>query len=121
LHWYNAFFKFSDAAKGQFRQFNDSIFFVDAQCLCVHRNSTTQQQTHTHKILIILNSREIPKSFDNAMEDIKENRTVTLDKALNKKPSFDWKEAHDMQQKLVINYVLENEKLKDEIKLLKTK
>jgi hypothetical protein len=63
--------------------------------------------------------REIPKSFDSAMEDIKKDRTVTLEKALNKKPPFDWKEAYDLQQKLVINYVLENEKLKDEIKLLK--
>ena len=62
--------------------------------------------------------REIPKSFDSAMEDIKENRTVTLEKALNKKPPFDWKAAHDMQQKLVVHYVLENEKLKDRIKEL---
>ena len=30
--------------------------------------------------------------------------------------SIDWKEAHDMQQKLVVHYVLENEKLKDKIK-----
>lgn len=32
--------------------------------------------------------------------------------------SIDWKEAHDMQQKLVVHYVLENEKLKDRIKEL---
>jgi len=31
---------------------------------------------------------------------------------------INWKEAHDMQQKLVIYYVLENEKLKDRIKEL---
>ena len=31
---------------------------------------------------------------------------------------INWKEAHDMQQKLVISYVLENEKLKDRIKEL---
>jgi len=65
--------------------------------------------------------REIPKSFDSAMKDIVEGKIVPLVEALNKKPPIDWKEAHDMQQKLVINYVLENEKLKDEIKLLKTK
>jgi hypothetical protein len=54
-----------------------------------------------------------------AMKDIVKSKTVPLDKALNEKPSIDWKEAHDMQQKLVVHYVLENEKLKDEIKLLK--
>ena len=32
--------------------------------------------------------------------------------------TIDWKEAHDMQQKLVISYVLENEKLKARIKEL---
>jgi cell division protein FtsB len=32
--------------------------------------------------------------------------------------SIDWKEAHDMQQKLVVHYVSENEKLKDRIKEL---
>ena len=32
--------------------------------------------------------------------------------------TIDWKEAHDMQQKLVVHYVLENEKLKDRIKEL---
>jgi len=32
-----------------------------------------------------------------------------------------WKEAHDLQQKLVINYTLENEKLKEKIKLLELK
>jgi hypothetical protein len=42
-----------------------------------------------------------------------------MKEVLNEKPSIDWKEAHDMQQKLVVHYVLENEKLKDEIKLLK--
>jgi len=31
---------------------------------------------------------------------------------------INWKQAHDMQQKLVISYVLENEKLKDRIKEL---
>jgi hypothetical protein len=31
---------------------------------------------------------------------------------------INWKEAHDMQQKLVVGYVLENEKLKDRIKKL---
>jgi hypothetical protein len=35
--------------------------------------------------------------------------------------SNNWKEAHDMQQKLVISYVLENEKLKDKIKELELK
>jgi hypothetical protein len=60
--------------------------------------------------------REIPKSFVGAIKDIAEGRTVTLDKALNEKPPINWKEAHDMQQKLVISYVLENEKLKDRIK-----
>ena len=29
---------------------------------------------------------------------------------------INWKEAHDMQQKLVISYVLENEKLREAIK-----
>ena len=32
--------------------------------------------------------------------------------------SINWKEAHDLQQKLVISYTLENEKLKDRIKKL---
>ena len=32
--------------------------------------------------------------------------------------TIDWKEMHDMQQKLVVYYVLENEKLKDKIKEL---
>jgi hypothetical protein len=32
--------------------------------------------------------------------------------------TINWKEAHDLQQKLVISYVLENEKLKDRIKEL---
>jgi BMFP domain-containing protein YqiC len=34
---------------------------------------------------------------------------------------INWQEAHDMQQKLVISYVLENEKLKDRIKELELK
>lgn len=63
--------------------------------------------------------KEIPDSFVKAMKDIVKGKTVPLDKALNEKPPIDWKEAHDMQQKLVVHYVLENEKLKDEIKLLK--
>jgi hypothetical protein len=62
--------------------------------------------------------REIPKTFDSAIDDIKEGRTVPLDKALTEEPPIDWKEAHDMQQKLVVHYVLENEKLKDKIKEL---
>lgn len=53
-----------------------------------------------------------------AMKDITKGKTVPLDKALNEAPSLDWKEAHDMQQKLVVHYVLENEKLKDRIKEL---
>ena len=61
---------------------------------------------------------EVPESFDNAMRDIAEGIVVTLDKALNEKPPINWKEAHDMQQKLVTHYVLENEKLKDRIKEL---
>jgi|688.fasta_scaffold965971_2 hypothetical protein len=61
---------------------------------------------------------KIPDSFVEAMKDIAKGKTVPLDKALNEKPSIDWKEAHDMQQKLVIHYVLENEKLKDKIKEL---
>jgi len=65
--------------------------------------------------------REIPKSFDSAMEDIREDRTVTLDKALNEKPPIDWKQAHDLQQKLVISYTLENENLKEKIKTLELK
>ena len=35
--------------------------------------------------------------------------------------TINWKEAHDMQQKLVISYVLENEKLKEKIKELELK
>ena len=60
----------------------------------------------------------VPDSFVESMKDIVKGKTVPLDKALNEKPSIDWKEAHDMQQKLVIHYVLENEKLKDRIKEL---
>jgi hypothetical protein len=60
--------------------------------------------------------REIPKAFDKALEDIKEDRTVTLDKALIEKPPNNWEELFDMQTKLVTHYVLENEKLKDRIK-----
>jgi hypothetical protein len=65
------------------------------------------------------------EAFDNAFKDIKEGRTIPLDKALNEKPPIDWekmhnswKQMHDMQQKLVTHYVLENEKLKDRIKEL---
>jgi len=65
--------------------------------------------------------REIPKSFDDAMEDIREDRTVTLDKALTEKPPINWKQAHDLQQKLVISYTLENENLKEKIKTLELK
>jgi len=61
---------------------------------------------------------KIPNSFVEAMKDIVKGKTVPLDKALNEKPPIDWKEAHDMQQKLVVHYVLENEKLKDKIKEL---
>jgi hypothetical protein len=59
-----------------------------------------------------------PDPFVEAMKDIVEGKIVPLDKALNEKPSIDWKEAHDMQQKLVISYVLENEELKDKNKFL---
>ncbi len=62
--------------------------------------------------------KRLPDSFVEAMKDIEEGRTVPLDKALNENP---WKEAHDLQQKLVISYTLENEKLKEKIKLLKLK
>lgn len=65
------------------------------------------------------------EAFDNAIKDVEEGRTVPLDKALNEEPPIDWKEMHnswkqmhDMQQKLVTHYVLENEKLKDRIKEL---
>jgi hypothetical protein len=58
------------------------------------------------------------EAFDNAMKDIAEGKTVPLDKALNEEPPINWQEAHDLQQKLVIHYVLENEKLKDRIKEL---
>ena len=60
----------------------------------------------------------VPDSFVEAMKDIVKGKTIPLDKALNEKPPIDWKEAHDMQQKLVVHYVLENEKLKDRIKEL---
>jgi len=59
-----------------------------------------------------------PGSFVDAMKDIVAGKTVPLDKALNEEPPIDWKQMHDMQQKLVISYVLENEKLKDRIKEL---
>jgi len=62
--------------------------------------------------------KRLPDSFVEAMKDIEEGRTVPLDKALNEDP---WKEAHDLQQKLVISYTLENEKLRDKIKLLELK
>jgi hypothetical protein len=52
------------------------------------------------------------------MKDIVKNKIVPLVEALSKKPPINWKEAHDMQQKLVISYTLENEKLKDRIKEL---
>ena len=58
------------------------------------------------------------EAFDSAVKDIKEGRIVPLDKALTEEPPFNWKEAHDLQQKLVISYTLENEKLKDRIKEL---
>jgi cell division protein FtsB len=61
---------------------------------------------------------KIPDSFVEAMKDIVKGKTVPLDKALTEEPPIDWKEAHDMQQKLVVHYVLENEKLKDRIKEL---
>ncbi len=60
----------------------------------------------------------LPEDFKNAMADVKLGKFVPLDKALNEEPSFNWKDAHDLQQKLVISYVLENEKLKDKIKEL---
>jgi hypothetical protein len=63
---------------------------------------------------------DVPDSFVEAMKDIVKGKTVPLDKALNEKPSFNWKDAHDLQQKLVISYTLENEKLKDRIKELET-
>jgi hypothetical protein len=63
---------------------------------------------------------DIPDSFVEAMKDIVKGKIVPLDKALNEKPPIHWKDAHDMQQKLVVHYVLENEKLKDEIKLLES-
>jgi cell division protein FtsB len=59
-----------------------------------------------------------PDPFVEAMKDIAKGKTVPLDKALTEEPPIDWKEAHDMQQKLVVHYVLENEKLKDRIKEL---
>ena len=71
-----------------------------------------------YEIGTIFYVEDIPDEFENAMDDIKEGRTVPLDKALNEKPSFNWKDAHDLQQKLVISYTLENEKLKDRIKEL---
>jgi predicted transcriptional regulator len=62
--------------------------------------------------------KRLPDSFVEAMKDIEEGKTVPLDKALNEDP---WKEAHDLQQKLVVSYTLENEKLKDKVKLLELK
>jgi hypothetical protein len=64
---------------------------------------------------------EARQAFDNAVKDIKEGRTVSLDKALTEEPPFSYKEAHDMQQKLVIRYVLENEKLEEKIEGLELK
>jgi uncharacterized protein with HEPN domain len=72
-----------------------------------------------YEIGTIFYVEDIPDEFENAMNDIKEGRTVPLDKALDEEPAIDWKEMHDMQQKLVTHYALENEKLKEEIKLLK--
>jgi hypothetical protein len=71
-----------------------------------------------YEIGTIFYIKDIPDEFKNAMDDIKECRTVPLDKALNEEPSFNWKDAHDLQQKLVISYTLENEKLKDRIEEL---
>jgi len=64
----------------------------------------------------VFHFEDVPDEFENAMDDIKEGRTVPLDKALNEKPSNSWEELFDMQTKLVTHYVLENEKLKDRIK-----
>ena len=61
---------------------------------------------------------DVPKSFDSAVKDIKEGRTVPLDKALNERPSNSLEELFDMQTKLVTHYVLVNDKLKDRIKEL---
>jgi hypothetical protein len=66
------------------------------------------------------NVADVPDSFDEAMKDIVKNKIVPLVEALSKKPPINWKDAHDMQQKLVISYTLENEKLKDRIKELET-
>jgi hypothetical protein len=71
-----------------------------------------------YEIGTIFYVEDIPDEFENAMDDIKEGRTVPLDKALNEKPSNSWEELFDMQTKLVTHYVLENEKLKDKIKEL---
>ena len=60
---------------------------------------------------------KIPDPFVEAMKDIVEGKVVPLDKALNEKPPIDWKQAHDMQQKLVISYVLENEKHIDSLRV----
>jgi hypothetical protein len=71
-----------------------------------------------YEIGTIFYIKDIPDEFENAMDDIKEGKTVPLDKALNEKPSNSWEELFDMQTKLVTHYVLENEKLKDKIKEL---
>jgi hypothetical protein len=62
---------------------------------------------------------EVPDPFCGVDPDpFVEALKVPLDKALTEKPPTDWKQMHDMQQKLVISYVLENEKLKDKNKFL---
>jgi hypothetical protein len=66
----------------------------------------------------VFHFEDVPEEFKQAIEDVEQGRFVPLDKALNEKPSFNWKDAHDLQQKLVISYTLENEKLKDRIKEL---
>jgi len=61
---------------------------------------------------------KIPESFGVDPDPFVEAMKVPLDRTLTEEPSFTWKEAHDMQQKLVISYVLENEKLENENKSL---
>jgi len=66
-----------------------------------------------------MKENNIPESFENAMNDLVVGRVVPLNTALTENPfSDDWKELHDMQQKLVLSYTLENEKLKKEVKML---
>jgi uncharacterized protein with HEPN domain len=47
--------------------------------------------------------KRLPASFNQATNDIEEDKITNQD----------WKKMHDMQQKLVVDYVLENEKLKE--------